>query len=659
MANCENLCTASKCQELEDRITALEEILGTIQIALQSYRTNIDEHIAKPTGEAHEWDIYFDNIEFRHDTSPEWQDILLYFEVLNGKSEYLTEFYQWSERIPYVPETEFFNHVNGNLVDGHNFSLGLTVDIQAEDGSNRVAVNIDDEIEAEAFINTEPLTFTITERLDSITGKVFDFETALGNKIGTDTLAFDQAINSNNEITNVVDNYFNSLDFFFRIDDLPNNDWDFVITIGDRTRNQILDLPAFSGGGGGGGSGEQELPPTALSLGGYYDIDFNNLNLSVNVNGKTATAIIDLDDMPFDNIQNSLDEILNALNIELSGQYEVGQTDTTLLDANGDKIIDYSKYIPLTDGQEGYVDTSYTDNGLVGLHQAIIALDKKITTVHKDLAKAVDPQVALEVIAPTNCYENVSRSDYTEEEWELLPQNIKDEIEKDFGDRFRDFVLGNPVLEELFEPLLRTIGSLAFKLPSLPAFFALNFASNFLIHQLKDDHPIDCAYVKPLNLDKEIETVTIVASPEVQANIKDNVLVLDFTTVEAFPNLNEIRNKWRVQIPAPIETITWESLQNIRWFRGGLYGQLKFVGRKNTTSGWFRSKEDGENYFNQIAKLTTLEIENISFSEHSNPKISPIERLTRVYRGFKVFVSDNGEPNNELTQVFKPPVNAE
>ena len=137
------------------------------------------------------------------------------------------------------------------------------------------------------------------------------------------------------------------------------------------------------------------------------------------------------------------------------------------------------------------------------------------------------------------------------------------------------------------------------------------------------------------------------------------MLVLDFTTVEAFPGLNETRSKWRVQIPAPIENITWDAVKDIRWFRGGQYGKIKFVGRQNYTAGWFRSKTDGENYFNQIRELTTLEVQNIKFVEQSNAKISPAEIETRVYRAFKVFVGANGEPNNELTQVFKPPVNAE
>ena len=654
MANCQELCTAAKCQELENRINDLQGTINALfdrvidlEVGLDELKTKVDEHVLKPTGEAHEWDIYFDEIQFENDSDVEYQDMLLAFQVFNGKNEYLMEFYQWSDRIPYAPENDFLDHITQPVSYAHEWDIALDggISLDSNESGNFLSYYFDFSNGEDYFYATDgsvPLPFV---PLDV-------FQEHLDTPI-PDAHAYTP---TNDDINT----WLNNLDFFFRIDDLANNDYDFVITLGERTRSQILDLPSSSGGGGTGGTGEETpLPPTNLSLSGSYDDINNDIIITVGINGKSASTTINLDAMPFDNLQNSLDEILNALNIELSGQYEVGKTDTTLLDANGDKIIDYSKYIPLTNGQEGYVDTSYTDNGLVGLHQAIIALDKKITTVHKDLAKAVDPQVSLEVIAPTNCYENVSRSDYTDEEWALLPQEIRDEIEKDFGDRFRDFVLDNPVLGELFEPLLRTFGTLAFKIPNLPAFFALNFASNFLIHQLKDDHPIDCTYSKALPTETETETVTIVASPEVQANIKDDVLVLDFTTSDAFPGLNENRSKWRVQIPAPVENITWDAVKNIRWFRGGLYGQIRFVGRKNSTSGWFRSKADGESYFSQIEALTTLETENISFSEHSSPKVSPAERETRVYRAFKVFVSENGEPNNALTQVLKPPVNAE
>ena len=372
MANCENLCTAAKCQELENRIIELEGTINVLnekiidlEVGLDNLETGLDEHITKPTGEAHEWDIYFDSIEFTHDTDPEWQDLLLAFDVFSGQGNYLVSFYEWSDRIPYTPEIVFDDHIEQPVSYAHEWDIILDgeISLDSDETGDYLSYYFDFSNGEDYFYATDgsvPLPFV---PLDV-------FQEHLDTPI-PDAHAYTP---TNDDINT----WLNNLDFFFRIDDLPNNDYDFVITLGDRTRSQVLDLPAFSGGGSGGTSGEETpLPPTNLSIDGSYDDINNDIIITVGINGKSASTTINLDAMPFDNLQNSLDAILNAVTIELSGQYEVGKTDTTLLDANGDKIIDYSKYIPLTSGQEGYVDTSYTDNGLVGLHQAIIALDKK------------------------------------------------------------------------------------------------------------------------------------------------------------------------------------------------------------------------------------------------------------------------------------------
>ena len=643
MANCENLCTAAKCEELENRIVVLENLIIQLQNELTDLTTEVTEHIDKPLSQSHTWDLYFDG-SLWYDV--DYQDIHIGLNVYSDDDTWLTGFYSYTTWLPYVTVSEFAEHLNLSIPEAHEYIPDVQVFVtEQNDGSSLIEVSIDEIYVGEALFNTESLGLTITENNGE-----YDFEVSLGNKTANDTLNITNAINDN------ISNSINNLDFFFRIDELSNNDYDFVLTIGDRTRSQILDLPAFGGGGGGGTT---EPPVITTSMSGYYDAIANNLNISTTVSGNTGSTIINLDEMTFPDIITKLDQILDAINFEVTGIYEIGKTDTSLLDADGNKKIDYAEYKTLTEGQEGYIDTSYVGNGFDGINQAFLALDKKITCLHKDLSKAIDPEMSIEVIAPTTCYDNVSRNDYTDEEWDNLPVEIQAEIEKSVFDRFGDFISRNPILSEIAEPLLRSVGSLAYKIPSLPAFFAINFASNFLIHQLKDDAPLNCSYVKPQNLPTEIETVTIVASPEVQANIKDTVLVLDFTTVEAFPGLNEKKNKWRIQIPSPIADINWNVLKNIRWFRGGQYGKLKFKGRRNYTSGWFKDKNSGDAYFSYISNLTTLETENIIYSIHSNPKISPIEIETRVYRGYKVFMGENGEPNSSLTEVIKPPLENE
>ena len=249
-----------------------------------------------------------------------------------------------------------------------------------------------------------------------------------------------------------IDEYFNNQQLSLVILERPNNDYQFIITFGNKTAIDTLDLPLFNGGGGGGITEIPEIPPTTVSVTGNYDAENNNLNVTVTVDGVSATASINLDDMPFQDILDCL-------------------------------------------------------------------------------------------------------------------QEIKDTLEEE----------------------------------------------------------------------KELETVTIVASPEVQANIKGTILVLDFTTVDAFPYLNETDSKWRVQIPEPKDDITWDDLKDIRWFRGGQYARMKFVGRSNYNCGWFASEASADRYFAQISALTNLQVANIIKPKHSNPKVIPQRIETRVFRGFKVF----------------------
>ena len=683
MTVCGDLCTAEKCQELEARLAILEEKVLDLEVKTDALQTEVDEleiqltdHLEKPTSLAHPYDIQlFLELSYFEGNVLEIYGDLFTEEVAEGADggyTILTSNY-YSTYLPLVEYWQFEQHLDLSIPEAHLYSPNIAVTVES-DPLNDGVVNLF--VEIDGFSDSAELLIP-------------------------------------SRATDQINEWLANLDFFFRIDDLPNNDYDFVIQLGDRVRSQILDLAASSGGGGGGSGEPIELPPTTVSISGSYDAQNNNLNTSITVNGASAVATINLDEMPFvtqndfqihlnqdipeahnyiwaktlsidgsydaennnldltvtlneestavsinldnmpfEQIQNTVEEILAALTLSLSGQYEVGATDTTLTDEQGNKTIGYSRYMTLSEGQDGFIDTSYTGNGLLGLHEGLLALDKKITTVHKDLSKAIDPEMSLEVWHPKRCYDYINRDDYTDEEWNALPPEVRAEVEKDLGDRFRDFVNNNPVLSEVAEPLLRSLSSLAFKIPSIPAFFATNFMANLALHQLDADNQPACPWLN----EKEIETVTIVASPEVQANIKDSALILDFTTVDAFPGLNSTKSKWRVQIPAPIENITWDTLKALRWFRGGQYGKIKFQGRQNYTAGWFRNKTDGENYFNQIANLTTLEVENIKFIDQSNSKISPQEIETRVYRAFQVFLGANGEPNNALTQVFKPPV---
>ncbi len=211
MANCENLCTAAKCQELEDiinelqgTINVLNERIIDLEVGLETLEVGLDEHINKPTGEAHEWDIYFDSIQFIHDTSPEWQDLLLAFEVLNGKDEYLTEFYQWSDRIPYVSEIALDDHIEQPVSYAHDWDINIetTISLSSDEQGNYLDYLFE-------LSNGEDYFSTVEEKIDLPFLTVDTFQEHLDTPI-PDAHAYTP---TNDDLNT----WLNTLDFFFRI----------------------------------------------------------------------------------------------------------------------------------------------------------------------------------------------------------------------------------------------------------------------------------------------------------------------------------------------------------------------------------------------------------------------------------------------------------
>ena len=310
MANCENLCTAAKCQELEARITALEQQLNNLDLTILEDRiidleTGLDEHINTPTSRAHPWNIHFDDIELIYDPNPDWKDLYMQFSLVDDEDVYLADLGWYSDRLPFLPEEEFYEHIAQPTSYAHEWDLTLDGEIflDSDETGDYLSYYFDFSNGEDYYYGTDgtayllfvPLT-TFQEHLDTPIPDAHDYTPNV------------------DETTNIINEYFNALDFFFRIDDLANNDYDFVITIGDRTRSQILDLPVSSGGGGGSITGEEtEQPPASLSLNGSYDVATNDISITVAVNGKSASTTINLDDMPFDEIKELVEKAVAIL----------------------------------------------------------------------------------------------------------------------------------------------------------------------------------------------------------------------------------------------------------------------------------------------------------------------------------------------------------
>ena len=454
MTSCENLCTAEKCAELEREIADL-------RFKLQELEFKLDGHIFDRVTNAHDFDLNITGIlQYNFAANSVTLDLYLVDVTNTIMNTAIIE----SLPLPFVAEWDFQAHLAEPIPQAHSYEPVIELDVFSPGNGEHIIKLLLDGYTAEDTLVIEPYEPEIQLTNQPLQDGDIRLVLSLDGRDVATVLEIEKID---------IDEYFNSQQLSLVILERPNNDYQFIITFGNKTAIDTLDLPLFNGGGGGGITEIPEIPeipPTTVSVTGNYDAENNNLNVTVTVDGVSATALINLDDMPFQDILDCL-------------------------------------------------------------------------------------------------------------------QEIKDTLEEE----------------------------------------------------------------------KELETVTIMAAPEVQANIKGTVLVLDFTTVDAFPKLNETGSKWRVQIPDPKDDITWDDLKDIRWFRGSQYAQVKFENRINSTSGWFASEDSADSYFAQISALTKLEVATIIKSKHSNPQIFPEQIKTRVFRGFKVFVGENGEPNGELTEVFKPP----
>lgn len=612
MSNCPDLCTAAKCAELEQRINSLESQLSTLY-------SEFIFHTQSKTSDAHDFDVAVTGLlRYDFDSGGVGMDVYL---VRERDSELLTTGRVTSQSLPYVFEWDFNAHKAEKIPEAHPYKPELLLDVFSQnDGTYVIKLQIDGNSVEERFFFDE-LTIAATK----IDLTQTSLEISLGNRSSSAILTIE---NFQSETEDSI--------LGFNILDLPNsNDYDFTVSLGSQSVTRKLNLPLSSGDGG------SVSEPLEISVGleGSYNSETAEITLRVTVSGKSAEIIIGLDNM--DDIREILQLIFESVNTEIKGDYQIGKTDVSLLDENGDKQITYSLYKPVAEGEEGFIDTNYIGNGFTGVNQAFIALDKKITNLHQDLARAIDPLLSIETINPADCYEGITQDDYTVEEWEALPSEIKAHIEKDFGDRFTEFINNNPVLSEFAEPLLRSLGSLAFKIPSIPAFFAVNFTSNVLLHQFREDTaPISCKYVpKEANLD----TIVITASEKDIARVKDKLLVLHLVTLDNYPDRQRNSSYWSVQIPAPLAEYTWEQhFENLRWQRGNLYAQMNLEGYKTTVSGWFESENAANNWFDAVLGLTTAVEENRIISLHKTPKTNIAVQTTRPYRAFITDTDGNG-----------------
>ena len=153
------------------------------------------------------------------------------------------------------------------------------------------------------------------------------------------------------------------------------------------------------------------------------------------------------------------------------------------------------------------------------------------------------------------------------------------------------------------------------------------------------------------------EVVSLVAADRFVTQASGKILVLHFVTFDNYPKRSRDSSYRQVQIPSPKETFIWEEdFENLRWWQGNQYAELRFNENYVPVSGWFKDEEQANAYFDAVLELTTATESNRVIPKHSNPKTSIPEQETRPYRAFIESINAEGRAVCEVK--YTPPSNS-
>lgn len=135
-----------------------------------------------------------------------------------------------------------------------------------------------------------------------------------------------------------------------------------------------------------------------------------------------------------DNVNQLVIDILNEFNIQLTGQIDIGFSEQPKNAITNESIpVGYYKY--------KYDSFDYGNKPFLALNQAVELLDQKITSVHKDVVKAIELPLDLPNLLPTECKDNEDIS-LDNIDLDNAPDFVIDDFRTKRGAAFQSFLVG-------------------------------------------------------------------------------------------------------------------------------------------------------------------------------------------------------------------------
>ena len=411
------------------------------------------------------------------------------------------------------------------------------------------------------------------------------------------------------------------------------------------TETQI-DLNQWEIGGG-------EHIPSSLSVDLSYANDW--LSVSVSDGESSSTGLVFIDAQIINNysgggdsvscetkITECCDQILAAIsasttqlsaeNLEIKNELIIDVTGTVVTEYTHEFTLDDNDDIIPTYAESKFKENPYDYQGLGGIHELLKVILTNQQQLHLVGTQGISPPVKIDLQSTISeiCNNNglANREDFPDDQ--------------SFFDYLRDIVTGY-LSGSLSKFLLKRIGVGA-GLPGMVVGTTLDWGIGFLIDKLTATSQVADRTICEAIENLELDTVSVLASPNVATNLDDKVLILHFVTEDNYPKRSRGSNYRPIQIPGAKEQYVWENdFLDLRWTTGNQYAELELNEFKAKVSGWFKDKTAADSYFDWILTLTRGTEKNRRYPDIKVKQTNIVETITRPYRAFIENVTSEGQ----------------
>src|SRR6056300_1593935 len=634
---CDNLCTAAKCEELERRISAIEQNLALLTASFQAH-TSQDiptAHEYKPVVNVETYtanevliiDVVVDDssdsaavalpvaesIESNIKIDGSYSADVLTLTVADGES---FDTAQISIPLPEIPELP--EHVESNLrIDGSYSADVLTLTVADGESFDTAQISIPLPEIPELPELPEPVKSNLkidgSFRSDVLTLTVADGESFDTAQISIPLPELSKHVESNLKI----DGSYSADVLTLTIADGESFDTTQIqIELSEEMNCDDL---------------TDELRNLQNIL--VAEIEESENNLFNKVDGIKNELLNDLLD-----IKNDVDDVIDAVTVDISGNMD-SQLICTF------PVTDDEKPIPAYAFSESTL-TNYSGVGLAGIHETLKLISNNITTIHSDVCKAIDP---INSISVDDLYKFcelealVDRSQYFDDNGDPKTNNSQEEY-----DAAVEAALSQLLAESKYGALIANASD--GKLIEAPSSWTTPILADFALIQGKINNSAICK----LDEQEPTDVVAIVASDKVLDKHQGKTLVLHLVTGANYPKRLNGSSYWTVQIPNARSEYSWnDDFLSLRWNRGNLYCEQYFEGIRDPVSGWFLDKDAANSWFNSVNKLTTATERNRKYHEQKTPARLIAANTVRPYRAFITSINSSGRAVCEVKYVPK------